>query len=140
SAKCPRGVRSFFAEPPTAKRQEIREVLATVVFESLTHPAFGGARGETAPRHVLLRAQEFDIHLKISLDPSVRQMVGQVFARDETEFLSSVRLQLMQNGTPLKTTWTDIFGEFHFNELPQGELRLQVVLLRLTVVGGMPIV
>jgi hypothetical protein len=131
--------RAIFDVPPTAKRPGIREVLATVVFDSLTQPAFAGARGATAARHVLLRAEEFDIHLKISLDPSVRQMVGQVFARDEKEFLTSVRLQLLQNGTPLKTTWTDNFGEFHFDEVPQGVLRLQIDLPRLTVVGGITI-
>jgi hypothetical protein len=131
--------RAIFDVPPTPKWTGIREVVATVVFDSLTQPAFAGARGATAAQHVVLRAEEFDIHLKISLDPSVRQMVGQVFARDETEFLTSVRLQLLQNGTPLKTTWTDNFGEFRFDEVPQGVLRLQVDLPRLTVVGGITI-
>ena len=87
----------------------------------------------------MLRAEEFDIHLKISMDPSVRQMVGQVFARDEVQFLSSVRLQLLQDGEPIKTTWSDNFGEFKFDEVPQGVVLLQVDLPRLTVIGGITI-
>ena len=132
--------RAIFNVRPTPKRPLIREVVAAVVFDSFTQPAFAGARGATAARHVVLRAEEFDIHLKISMDPSVRQMVGQVFARDEVQFLTSVRLQLLQDGEPIKTTWSDNFGEFKFDEVPQGVLLLQVDLPRLTVVGGITIV
>lgn len=131
--------RAIFNLGPTTKPSGIKEVVAAVVFDSFAQPAFAGARGATAAQHVVLRAEEFDIHLKISMDPSLRQMVGQVFARDETQFLSSVRLQLLQNGTPVKTTWSDNFGEFQFDELPPGVLLLQVDLPRLTVVGGITI-
>ena len=131
--------RTIFGARPTAGRSGIKEVVAAVVFDSFSQPAFAGARGATAAQHVLLRAEEFDIHLKISMNPSLRQMVGQVFARDESQFLSSVRLQLLQNGKPLKTTWSDNFGEFQFDELPPGVLLLQVDLPRLTVVGGITI-
>jgi len=131
--------RAIFDVRPTPKPPVIKEVVAAVVFDSFTQPAFAGARGASAAQHVVLRAEEFDIHLKISMDPSLRQMVGQVFARDETQFLSSVRLQLLQNGKPVKTTWSDNFGEFQFDQLPPGVLLLQVDLPRLTVVGGITI-
>src|SRR5262245_48436954 len=130
---------AMFHLQPTAKRPVIREVVAEIVFDSFTQPAFAGARGTMASRQVLLRAQEFDIHLKISMDPSQQQMIGQVFARDENQFLSSVRLQLLQDGKPLKTTWSDNFGEFQFDEVPEGVLLLQVDLPHLTVVGGITI-
>jgi hypothetical protein len=114
------------------------EVVAAILFDSLTEP-FADARGATDSRQVVMRAEEFDIHLKISANPSQHQIVGQVFARNETEFLSSVRLHLMLNGKPFKTTNSDNFGQFQFDEVPQGVFRLQLDLPHLTVVGGITI-
>jgi len=131
--------RTIFDVRPTPKQPAIREVVAEVVFDSFAQPAFAGARGAAASRHVQFRAQELDIHLKISMDPSVQQMVGQVFARNEVQFINSVRLQLLQDGKPIRMTWSDNFGEFQFDEVPQGALLLQVELPQLTVVAGITI-
>jgi hypothetical protein len=120
------------------KRSAPRKIVAATVFDSLTQP-FAGARGATAGRQVVLRAEELDIHLKISTNPSQRQIIGQVFARNETEFLSSVRLHLLLNGKPFKTTWSDNFGQFQFDEVPQGVFHLQLDLPQLTVVSGITI-
>src|SRR5215475_4682657 len=94
-------------------RSTPREIVAVILFDSLTQP-FADARGATDARQVVMRAEEFDIHLKISANPSQHQIVGQVFARNETHFLSSVRLHLLLNGKPFKTTWSDNFGQFQF--------------------------
>ena len=115
-----------------------RKVVATILFDSLTQP-FADARGATDARQVVMHAEQFDIHLKISADPSQHQIVGQVFARNETHFLSSVRLHLLLNGKPFKTTWSDNFGQFQFDEVPEGVLLLHLDLPRLTVVGGITI-
>jgi hypothetical protein len=115
-----------------------RSVAAAVRFDSLTQP-FTGARGATDARQVLMRAEEFDIHLKISTNPAQHQIIGQVFARNETEFISSVRLHLLLNGQPFKTTYSDNFGQFQFDEVPQGVIRLELDLPRLTIVGGITI-
>ena len=123
---------------PELKRPAPREIVAAIVFDSLTQP-FADARGATDARQVVMRAEELDIHLKISADPSQHQIIGQVFARNETQFLSSVRLHLLLNGEPFKTTWSDNFGQFQFDEVPQGMFRLQLDLPYLTVVGGITI-
>jgi hypothetical protein len=120
------------------KRPTPRETVAAILFDSLTQ-AFEDARGATDDRQVVMRAEEFDIHLKISADPSQHQIVGQVFARNETQFLSHVCVHLLLNGKPFKTTRCDNFGQFQFDEVPEGVLRLQLNLPRLTVVGGISI-
>src|SRR5215470_13839730 len=120
------------------KRPTPRKVVAAILFVSLTQP-FADARGATDARQVVMHAEQFDIHLKISADPSQHQIVGQVFARNETHFLSSVRLHLLLNGKPFKTTWSDNFGQFQFDEVPEGVFRLQLELPHLTVVGGITI-
>src|SRR5262249_5242776 len=120
------------------KRPTPREIVAEIIFDSLTQP-FAGARGATDPRQVVMRAEEFDIHLKISTNPAQHQIIGQGFARNETQFLSNVRLHLLLNGKPFKTTLSDNFGQFQFDEVPQGVVRLQLDLPHLTVVGGITI-
>jgi len=120
------------------KRSALRTIVAATVFDSLTQP-FESARGATAGRQVVLRAEELDIHLKISSIPSQQQIIGQVFARNETEFLSSVCLHLVRNGKPFKTTWSDNFGQFQFDEVPRGVFHLQLDLPHVTVVSGITI-
>jgi hypothetical protein len=120
------------------KRSTPRKIVAAILFDSLTQP-FADARGATDARQVVMKAEEFDIHLKISSNPSQHQIIGQVFARNETHFLGSVRLHLLLDGKPFKTTWSDNFGQFQFDEVPQGVLHLQLDLPRLTVVGGITI-
>jgi hypothetical protein len=115
-----------------------RELAAVIVFDSYTQP-FPGSRGPTDERHVVARAEELDIHLKISTDPFKQGIVGQVFVRNDTRFVNTVRVQLLQDGNPFKTTWTDNFGQFEFNEVPSGGFHLQIDLPRLTIVTGISI-
>jgi hypothetical protein len=135
---CKEHTQSIFDARRELKRPTPPEIVVAILFDSLTQP-FSDARGATDARQVVMRAEEFDIHLKISANPSQHQIVGQVFARNETEFLSSVRLHLLLNGKPFKTTWSDNFGQFQFDEVPQGVFRLQLDLSHLTVVGGITI-
>ena len=120
------------------RRPTPREIVATILFDSLTEP-FAGARGATDARQVVMRAEELDIHLKVSTNPDEHQIIGQVFARNQTEFLSSVRVLLLLNGKLFKTTHSDNFGQFQFDDVPQGVFRLQLELPHLTVVGGITI-
>ena len=115
-----------------------RDILAVIVFDSLTQP-FPGARGVTDARQVVMQAEEFDIHLKISADRSLHQIIGQVFIRNEKQFLSSVRLHLLLNGEPFETTLSDNFGQFQFDEVPEGVVRVVVDLPQLTLIGGITI-
>ena len=115
-----------------------REIVATILFDSLTQP-IADARGATDDHQVVMRAEEFDIHLRISANPSQHQIVGQVFARNETEFMSSVRVHLWLNEKPFKTAVSDNFGQFQFDEITESVLQLQVDLPELTIVGGITI-
>jgi hypothetical protein len=130
---------AIFGADRELKRRNTPEIAAVIAFDSYKDPAFAGTRGSTESRQVALRAAEFDIHLKISTSPSQPQIIGQVFARDDTDFLGSVRLHLLKDGKPFKSTWSDNFGQFQFDEVPQGVFSLQVELPHLTIVGGITI-
>ena len=135
---CEEDAQATFYSPRELKRPTPREIVAAILFDSLREP-FAGARGATDSRQVVMRAEELDIHLKISTNPSQHQILGQVFARNETQFLSSIRLHLFLNGKPFKTTWSDNFGQFQFDDVPQGVFRLELDLPYLTIVGGITI-
>lgn len=121
------------------KPTTFREIVAAVVFDSLLRPALAGARGATDARQVLMRAEELDIHLRISTNPSQQQILGQLFVRNESQFLNSVRLHLLKDGRPFRSTWSDNFGDFRFNDVPKGLFRLQIDLPELTVVAGITV-
>ena len=115
----------------------VRSIFASIVFDSFMQPAMAGVRGAAAPsaRQIVLRAEEFDIHLKIWGDRDRRQMLGQLLRRDGNDFVQSARLQLLQGDTALASFAADETGEFHFTSVPDGELRLRVELPQLTVIG-----
>ena len=132
-----RNAEAIFTPPRASAAAAIRQIVASLVFDSFTQPAFAGARGATDDRQVVLRAEEFDVHIKIFGDNGQRQLIGQIFARDENTFPTSTRLQLLQNGERVGMTQVDQFGGFQFEEVPQGSLSLQIDMPNLTVVGAL---
>jgi hypothetical protein len=126
-----------FQSPATHENTGIRRVIASIVFDSFSQPALAGARGAMDARQLVLRANEFDIHLKIWGENEQRQLVGQILPRGATQFVDEAKLHLLRNGERFDTTATDHFGEFQFRDVPQGLLSLQVDLPHLTVVGAL---
>jgi len=118
-----RNAEAIFTPPRASAAAAIRQI--------------AGARGATDDRQVVLRAEEFDVHIKIFGDNGQRQLIGQIFARDENTFPKSTRLQLLQNGERVGMTQVDQFGGFQFEEVPQGSLSLQIDMPNLTVVGAL---
>src|SRR6185436_9546982 len=55
----------FHPPAKVAERPTLRQIFASLIYDSFAQPAFAGARGETATRQVVLRAEEFDIHVRI---------------------------------------------------------------------------
>jgi hypothetical protein len=133
-----RAERVFDGSKPAAPSSgTLRKILASLVFDSLTQPSLAGARGTTTTmqRQLVLRAEGFDIHLKMwGVTPS-RRIAGQILSRGESSFVSSARLHLIRDGERYNSTTVDKFGEFEFEKVPEGFLSLQIDLPHLTVVG-----
>lgn len=123
--------------PASAASSKLRSVVASIIFDSFQQPALAGARGAVPARQLVLRVEEFDIHVKIWGDHSERQLLGQVLPRGGTEFLSAARFHLLRKGERLESTMVDELGEFHFTHVPEGDLSLQVDLPNLTVIGAL---
>jgi hypothetical protein len=99
-----------------------------------------GARGSPgAARQIVMRVEEFDIHVKIWGEDEHRQMLGQLLPREGQDFVQSVHIHLLRNGQKIDKTTVDEMGEFHFHGVPGGNLSLQVDFPNLTVIGALDI-
>jgi len=132
-----RNAEAIFEAPTRAWVPKLREIIASVVFDSFSQPALAGARGTTTARQIVLRAEEFDIHVRISGESERRHMTGQVLARGETSFIQGAMLHLVHEGKRFESTSVDELGEFEFQGLPDGLLSLQMDLPHLTIVGAL---
>jgi hypothetical protein len=111
--------------------------IAFTFFDSQAQPALAGMRGPTDARHLVLRAEGFDIHVKIGGAAPKRQMTGQILARGGTLPVGGARLHLLREGERLAVTTADKLGEFTFKDVPEGQLSLQIDMPHLTVVGAL---
>jgi len=129
---------NIFPHSPEHKASTIRSVIASIIFDSFTEPAFAGVRGgAAAARQLVMHAEEFDIHVKIWGDSDRRQMLGQLLPRSGKNFVNTARFHLLRNGERIETTAVDDMGEFHFSDVPEGDLSLQIDLPNLTVIGAL---
>lgn len=129
----------IFPKQPDEGGSKVRQVLAAIIFDSFLQPAIAGARGAAAAesRQMVLRAEEFDIHVKIWGERHHKQLLGQLLPRTSKTFVSAARFHLLRNGERLETTAIDETGEFHFTNVPDGDLSLQIDLPNLTVIGAL---
>jgi hypothetical protein len=132
-----RNAEALFQPPARKWIPALREIMATVVFDSFAQPALAGARGSASARQIVLRAEEFDIHVRISGESEQRHMTGQVLARGEASFVRGAMLHLVRDGKRFESTSVDKLGEFEFQGFPQGLLSLQMDLPHLTIVGAL---
>lgn len=128
----------IYPQRPDGGGSRIRSIMASVVFDTFLQPAVAGSRGSpTSPRQVVMRAEEFDIHIKIWGELERRQMLGQLLPRSGHDFVRFARFHLLKNGERLESTTIDEMGEFHFTDVPEGDLSLQIDLPNLTVIGAL---
>jgi hypothetical protein len=131
-------VTEFFPYRRDESQFSLRSVIATLIFDSFRQPALAGARGVAASaRQLVMRAEEFDIHIKVWGEPDHRQILGQLLPRSGRNFLRVARFHLLRNGERVESTAVDEIGEFHFTDVPEGDLSLQIDLPNLTVIGAL---
>ena len=126
------------ARPRLPRLRDVRQIVASLVFDSLSQPALAGARGTTVARQIVLRAEDFDIHLRISGNP--RRMSGQVLVRGKSEFIAGASLYLTRDGEPCGSAVTDSRGEFEFVSIPEGTLNLQMDLQDVTIDSALDVI
>ncbi len=114
----------------------LREILATLVFDSFEQPLAAGVRGDADSRQLLLSADDLDLHVRISQTSNV--ILGQLLQRSDKRFVSGARIQIFWKNETVGTTVTDSLGEFRIQGLPEGELRLCADLAQVRLVADLP--
>jgi len=120
-------------EPRNEK--SLREVIASVLFDSFSQPALAGARGSAAARQLLLSAEQFDVHLRMSTVGTQRRIAGQILSRGKDMDLTGAQLHLQSEGKRIETAVADQFGEFEFLEVADGPLDLVIELSNIKIRG-----
>ena len=116
----------------------IRRIFASIVFDSFSEPLLAGARGTPVEaRHLVLQAEDFDIHVQIRGEREPRQILGQILSRSREDFAIIAQFHLLRNGEELQAATADTLGEFNFTDVPEGDLNLQVDLPYLTIIGAL---
>ncbi len=131
---------AIFPQASHERGPDIRSILAATVFDTFGGAVLAGARGAPGTaRNLVLRAEDFDIHVQIRGEREQRQILGQILSRSRQDFVASARLHLLRNGERLQAVALSTLGEFHFTDVPEGELSLQVDLPHVTIVGALDV-
>ena len=90
---------------------------------------------EQTARQMVMRAAEFDVHIKVWGDHIRTQLLGQLSLHNAHESVRSAEFHLLRDGALVESTAADESGEFYFSDVPEGELGFQISLPHLTVAG-----
>jgi|RhiMetdeSRZDD1v2_1073273.scaffolds.fasta_scaffold27817_2 hypothetical protein len=113
-------------------------VRAEIVFDSFVESGKPGVRGsDSAARQIVIRADQFDVHIKIWGDNGQKQMIGQVLPTNGNDFVGGGRFHLLLDGERIESAVTDEIGEFVFAHVPEGVLSIQIELPDITVIGAL---
>jgi hypothetical protein len=121
----------------------LRQIVASITFDSFAQPAFAGSRAQLAAegqvilRQVVLRAEEFDIHIRISTLDDRRELLGQILPRGSSTFIKDARLHLRHEEERIGSSKVNDLGEFQFSDVPDGLLSLQIDLPHVTVISAL---
>ena len=109
---------------PPRLTDTMRELVARPVFDSSSAAASPGLRGGDISRNMLLQADNIDIHLRVYRTSGSWQVMGQLLPRSTETYPGRSRLSLVRSGVEIDTTLTDYFGEFRFDNVPEGTLTI----------------
>ncbi|PYS31042.1 MAG: hypothetical protein DMG11_02840 [Acidobacteria bacterium] len=101
------------------------QLVATIVYNSLTHATMAGFRGAAESQQIIFHAEGLSIHLRISKVKAERIILGQLLQRSSHEFLSETTVSLVSGAEKIRTTTTNSHGEFRFSGVPAGALTIE---------------
>lgn len=112
--------------PHNAKPSIVRQIVATIVFDSALATQAVGIRGSAEARQIRLCGGNADFHLRIS--DNGKRIFGQIFQSSNGDFVTGASIKMLRAGGEINATVTDGMGEFGFNLPQSGELNFQADL------------
>jgi hypothetical protein len=98
---------------------------AYMIFDSSLSLLPHGVRGMNQDRHLLFAAPDLSIHVRITEADRHKEIHGQVIPHAPTEESTIVMLVKEE---PREIRRPDQFGEFTFNEVPAGDIVIEIIL------------
>jgi len=102
--------------------------IASIVFDSLEHPATQEARGLPGSRQIILQTPGFDLDMRIHTIQSRTSTMGQVLERGTRNLLKDLEVRLLKQSMTIRTGMSDNLGTFKFTDVPHGSLNILVVI------------
>src|SRR5213593_2702267 len=90
---------------------------ASVVFDSNKNTEGLGFRGVSDARHVVLRALDVDVHVKLWETEGQLTLMGQVMTQGPDEWAAQATVHLISEGERVGSANPDELGEFRFENL-----------------------
>ncbi len=124
-------------------RPFLRQVVALIVFDSTVEPAPAGTRAglasdlQATSRQIVLRTDDFDIHIRISKVEDHRELLGQILPRGGRGFVRDASVHLQHEEQRIGSARSNPLGEFQFTDIPDGILSLQIDLPHVTVISAL---
>lgn len=109
----------------------VRRFIASVVFDSLTHPPLAGVRGTGESRHILYHFEGGEIDLRVDAPAAPhapgRVLTGQIDAAEAGALPARIELVGLDEGSPGVQATTDAAGYFRV-PVPAGAYRIRATL------------
>jgi len=123
-----RAIKAFMAHREFYSSEVPAQMVAILVFDSLSRPEIAGVRStDAADRQLLYSAGGYSVDLQMAqAGAATVNVIGQILREGEQGFDSvfGLPLQLVKSGAPAASTITDSVGEFRINGISQGEYDL----------------
>ena len=100
-------------------------LIASIVFNSLTHANIKGFRGPMESQQIIFQAEDLSIHLRVSKPDQERVILGQLLQQAPDSFIAGARISLLLESGKIGSTVTNSLGEFRFSAVPVGALTLE---------------
>jgi hypothetical protein len=101
-------------------------IAAKKIFDSHAQTAGGirSVRTREGMRHFVFASEDIDIHLRIGAVNGVNSVLGQILSKSTGDFPGRSWLSLTRNRVELASIMSTHFGEFQFQNVPEGKLTL----------------
>jgi hypothetical protein len=122
-------------EPTAVEIQALQpSTTARMIFDSSLSSLPSGVRGMGQDRHLLFVAADLNIHVKITEADRHKEIYGQVISQATNG--ESPMIMLVSEEVSKEMRRTDQFGEFSFDEVPAGNVAIEIVLATRRVVAA----
>jgi hypothetical protein len=125
-----RAIRLFSSARAPSTIDKVKQLIASLVFDSLSRPVTAGVRlTESSVRQLLYRADAYSIDLQIApREEAAAALHGQVLREGETRFdsVSNLRIELADGDRILHSVLTNEMGEFELEQVAHGDYELRI--------------